>query len=214
MPTKPDAIRKGRKFDQVVNGAREVFLKDGFEGASVDDIAKAANVSKATLYSYFPDKQILFLEVCRQQCAEQAEAALDLSNCDMTIEEILLIAARTLVGFIVSPFAQNITRIAIAEADRFPEFAREFYKSGPGLAHDRLVDILSEAVLRRRLVIDDIGLAAHQFLVLCKSELWAQVHYKIIDVPDDAQIERIVQSTVQMFLARYGVKAAEVTESA
>ncbi|MEM8656124.1 MAG: TetR family transcriptional regulator, partial [Pseudomonadota bacterium] len=37
--------RKGRKFDQVLEGAREVFMADGFEGASVDDIARAAGVS-------------------------------------------------------------------------------------------------------------------------------------------------------------------------
>ena len=44
-------IKKGRKFDQVLDGAREIFLRDGFEGASVDEIARAAGVSKATLYS-------------------------------------------------------------------------------------------------------------------------------------------------------------------
>ncbi|WP_372674886.1 TetR/AcrR family transcriptional regulator, partial [Aquicoccus sp.] len=48
--------RSGRKFDQVLEGARKVFMADGFERASVDDIARAAGVSKATLYSYFPDK--------------------------------------------------------------------------------------------------------------------------------------------------------------
>ena len=54
-------IKRGRKFDQVLEGARTVFLRDGYSGASVDDIATEAGVSKATLYSYFPDKQILFI---------------------------------------------------------------------------------------------------------------------------------------------------------
>ena len=53
-------IKKGRKFDQVIEGARTVFMRDGYEGASVDDIAREAGVSKATLYSYFPDKRVLF----------------------------------------------------------------------------------------------------------------------------------------------------------
>ena len=60
MNTHSPTIRKGRKFDQVLEGARSVFLADGFEGASVDQIAKVAGVSKATLYSYFPDKRLLF----------------------------------------------------------------------------------------------------------------------------------------------------------
>ena len=56
-------VRTGRKFDQVLRGAREVFLRDGFGGASMDDIARQARVSKATVYSYFPDKRHLFVEI-------------------------------------------------------------------------------------------------------------------------------------------------------
>jgi TetR/AcrR family transcriptional repressor of mexJK operon len=66
-------IRKGRKFDQVIEGAKAVFLREGFEGASVDEIARDAGVSKATLYSYFPDKQHLFLAVLETECAHQSE---------------------------------------------------------------------------------------------------------------------------------------------
>ena len=79
-PARDGQIRRGRKFDQVLAGAREVFLRDGFEGASVDDIAREAGVSKATLYSYFPDKRLLFQEVARAECrraADEAEAMVD-----------------------------------------------------------------------------------------------------------------------------------------
>ena len=69
-------LRRGRKFDQVLAGAREVFLRDGFEGAVVDEIARQAGVSKATLYSYFPDKRLLFVEVAKQECRAQSDAAL------------------------------------------------------------------------------------------------------------------------------------------
>ena len=58
-------VVKGRKFTQVLEGARTVFLRDGFEGASVDDIAREAGVSKATLYSYFPEKKMMLIEVAR-----------------------------------------------------------------------------------------------------------------------------------------------------
>ena len=76
MGTETAAVRRGRKFDQVLEGAREVFLRDGFEGANVDDIARAAGVSKATLYSYFPDKRLLFMEMATRQCQRQADEAL------------------------------------------------------------------------------------------------------------------------------------------
>ena len=72
----PDApaIRRGRKFAQVVAGARQVFLEHGFVGASVDEIARVKDVFKATLYSYFPDKRMLFVEVVRSKQMALAHA--------------------------------------------------------------------------------------------------------------------------------------------
>ena len=73
----PQAIvKQGRKWDQVLDGARTVFMRDGFEGASVDDIVREAGVSKATLYSYFPDKRLLFIEVAKIECLAQSDAAI------------------------------------------------------------------------------------------------------------------------------------------
>ena len=77
-------IRKGRKFDQVLAGARAVFMADGFEGASVDEIARVAAVSKATLYSYFPDKRLLFMEVANAECQRQSREAMDSIDMDAT----------------------------------------------------------------------------------------------------------------------------------
>ena len=67
-------IKRGRKYDQVIAGARDVFLAQGFEGASVDLIAREAGVSKATLYSYFPDKRILFIEVAKKNVRRKLNA--------------------------------------------------------------------------------------------------------------------------------------------
>ncbi|MEO0866263.1 MAG: TetR/AcrR family transcriptional regulator, partial [Pseudomonadota bacterium] len=117
-------VRKGRKFDQVLEGARRVFMADGFEGASVDDIAKVAEVSKATLYSYFPDKRLLFMEVANAECARQSQAAVD--NIDMTRppREVLGQAGRHFLRFLTSKFGQQVFRICVAESDRFPEIGR------------------------------------------------------------------------------------------
>src|SRR5210317_1385244 len=89
MPDGTPQPKKGRKFDQVLEGARQVFLSDGFEGASVDDISRAAGVSKATLYSYFPDKRLLFVEVAKRQCSAQAETALGTLNTEAPVADFL-----------------------------------------------------------------------------------------------------------------------------
>ena len=124
-------IKKGRKFDQVVEGARSVFLREGYEGASVDEIARDAGVSKATLYSYFPDKQHLFLAVLEIECAQQAEVDFLMDSGQASVEETLHGICIALITFILSRFGQDMFRVCVAEAQRFPDLGRTFYDSGP-----------------------------------------------------------------------------------
>lgn len=207
MGTVEPLIRRGRKFTQVLDGARDIFLRDGFEAASVDEIARAAGVSKATLYAYFPDKRLLFMEVAKVECRRQAEATLELLDTDAPVAEVLTLAAERITAFTLSEFGQRIFRICLAEADRFPGLGREFYDSGPRLARERLVAFLESAVTRGELAIDDLELAADQFVQLCKAVLHDRLIFGLDDRPAPEAAARIVQGAVQMFMARYAAKA-------
>lgn len=198
------SVRRGRKFDQVLEGARQIFMSDGFEGASVDDIARAAGVSKATLYSYFPDKRLLFMEVARTECARMADRALELIDESQPPRHVLTVAATQIVTFLLSDFSQQIFRICVAERDRFPELGREFYASGPEMGRERLSDYMQQAMARGELRIDDVGMAAEQFSELCKAKLWTRAVFGIQSQFTAAEIENVVGHAVDMFLARYG----------
>lgn len=151
----PSSIKKGRKFDQVLAGARKVFLSDGFEGASVDTIARQAGVSKATLYSYFPDKKQLFAEVTRNECIRQSDAALAEVDMSLPPQVILHQVGRHLLSFFLSEFGQRVFRICVAESDRFPELGRQFYDSGPGMLESGLTCYFDMAIERGELQIED-----------------------------------------------------------
>lgn len=196
-------IKKGRKFDQVLEGAREIFMRDGFEGASVDDIARAAEVSKATLYSYFPDKRLLFSEVARLECNRQAQEALSVIDIDGPIEDVLLEAANRIVRFFLSDFGQQVFRICVSESHRFPELGCKFYESGPALLHERIVFVLKSCVERGVLNIEDMDLAADQFVELCKSDLFVRSLCGVAGDISEQDIARVVNGAVEMFLARY-----------
>ncbi|MEM5469100.1 TetR/AcrR family transcriptional regulator [Celeribacter marinus] len=196
-------IKKGRKFDQVVEGARTVFLRDGYEGASVDDIARESQVSKATLYSYFPDKRVLFIEIASREMKRQADEGA--GSLDMTAppEVLLPIVGRKLIDYMLSDFGLAIFRTAVAESDRFPEVGRKFYESGPMLVRDRITDYLETCIARGELLIDDVPLAAEQFAELCKVR---SVLCCTFDMECDfncAERDRIVASAVRMFMAAY-----------
>ncbi len=198
-------IKRGRKYDQVVAGARKVFLSEGFEGASVDLIAKEAGVSKATLYSYFPDKRVLFVEVAKEECARQADRSLQVDRTDLPVRDVLTGMSASMMEFLTSEFAQRIFRICVAESDRFPELGQEFYMSGPQLMEDRLSEYFTLACERGELKIDDIRLAAQQFESLMKADVFVKMVFNVVKTPDQGDIDRVIAGAVDTFLARYGV---------
>ena len=198
------SIRQGRKFDQVLEGARTVFTAVGYDAAGVDEIARRAGVSKATLYSYFPDKRLLFLEVVRRECERQADEALAQIDQTAPPETVLRLGARRIVDFYTSEFGRGVARLCAAEADRFPDLGRQFYATGPQLARDRIGSYLAAACARGALAIDDIPLAADQFVKLCEADLLGRVTCGLQYSFSEAEISRVIDGAVAMFLARYG----------
>lgn len=196
--------RKMRKYAQVLDGAREVFLRDGFEGASVDEIARAAGVSKATLYSYFPDKREMFMEMACVQCEQQAETMLQEIDQCAPVAEVLERAARGLLQIILSEFGVRMFRICVAEADRFPELGQQFYETGPAMGQRLLADFLRLACERGELEISDFSMAAAQFQELCKADVFMRLAFGVTTEFSQAEIDHVVTEAVATFMARYG----------
>jgi AcrR family transcriptional regulator len=197
-------IKRGRKYEQVVAGAREVFLSKGYEGAGVDEIARAAGVSKATLYSYFPDKRLLFMEVATLECRRQTDTALEGIDTTRPPPEVLRFAAERMMEFVLSPFGRGVFRIVVAETGRFPEIGREFWLCGPERGKQILVDYFREACARGELEIDDLRLAADQFSELCKADLFPRLIFGLSTEFTEAERARVADGAVETFLARYG----------
>src|SRR3954471_17370888 len=77
------------KRRQIIEGARAVFLSQGFDAASMNDIARKAGVSKGTLYVYFRNKEELFEAITEHECGMQAERVFQLDNTDHDVGAVL-----------------------------------------------------------------------------------------------------------------------------
>lgn len=201
--------RGEQKYAQVLEGARRVFLSDGYEGASVDDIARAAGISKATLYRHFPDKAALFSAVLGRECRAQAELHPELCYHDRPIAEFLLDLARDVLNFTLSDFGQAIFRIAVGESARFPQVGETFYDTGSELNRIRLAPALRLAVERGELGPLDPDYASQVFYGVCKADL---AHRRLFKghVPTEQEIERHARRTVETFMRAFGpVSAAQ-----
>lgn len=198
------SCKKGRKYGDVLRGARAVFLAMGYDSASMDEIARTAAVSKATLYSYFPDKRLLFLEVARLECEDLSDRALSLASQKAPPDLVLPMAAAHIVDFINSTVGMGIYRLCLAERDRFPELGQLYYRSGPSKARQGLIQYLTACTATGSLVIEDVPLAADQFIDLCKTDAFARHLFGLDPAPTPQQAQRIVAGAVAMFMARYG----------
>jgi TetR/AcrR family transcriptional regulator, mexJK operon transcriptional repressor len=192
------------KACQILEGAKQAFLELGYEGASVDEIARRAKVSKGTLYNYFLDKRALFIAVVERECQKNAQRIFQIENKEAAIETVLYGIARNYIELFIAPFAPSLLRAVIAEAQRFPELGLAFYRSGPDLGKQRLMQFLAAAVERGELAIDDLELAAQQFIELCKADLFYKWSFCIQTSITEAEIERVANGAVTTFLKAFG----------
>jgi AcrR family transcriptional regulator len=195
------------KRRQILDGAHQVFTLRGFDAASMSDIATAANVSKGTLYVYFEDKEHLFVALIERERDAQKREAFEALEDDPDIARALTRFGERLTCLLASEFAMSAHRIVIGVAERMPDLGREFYENGPMQGAKRIADYLERQVEKGLLEIEDTTLAAMQFLDLCQSTLLRPRLFNAVrQPPETAEINRVVASAVEMFMARYAVK--------
>ncbi|MBA3325256.1 MAG: TetR/AcrR family transcriptional regulator [Rhodobacteraceae bacterium] len=192
-----------RKCEQLLDGARAVILARGFEGSSVDDIAREAGISKATMYRYYPDKSALFAAVMHRDCSRQSTALEGIEVEGRTLEAILTELCAVYVEFVSTPCAQGIFRSAVSESKRFPEIGQAFYASGPERGRAWLVPLLVAAAERGEIEVEDADLAAHRFFALCQAEVYFKRLFGIVEGYDAAEIAAHSADTAKAFLRMY-----------
>jgi AcrR family transcriptional regulator len=195
------------KRRQIIDGAHAVFLSQGFDAASMNDIARAAGVSKGTLYVYFDSKEALFEAIVDRECEAQAEGIFELDPGDQDVERVLGRLGVGFVKFLCRPEKASVIRTVIAIADRMPDLGRKFYERGPARGIARLADYLGAQVEAGVLAIEDCEVAAAQFIETCHAMLFKPVLFNFAPAPSAQQIDRVIGNAVKVFLAAYRVPA-------
>jgi len=195
------------KRRQIIQGARAVFLAQGFDAASMNDIARAAGVSKGTLYVYFRHKEQLFEAIVDQECESQAEGIFELDHHDRDVEAVLTRLGFAYIRFLCRPEKASAVRTVIAIADRMPELGRKFYEHGPAKGIAKLAAYIAAQVDAGVLVVDDCEVAAAQFMEACQAMLFKSMVFNFVREPSREQIERVVPIAVKVFMAAYRVPA-------
>ncbi|MEV4362007.1 TetR/AcrR family transcriptional regulator [Nonomuraea sp. NPDC049625] len=200
--------RTARKRRQIMDAARPVFLRNGYVGASMDEVAALASVSKQTVYKHFTDKEQLFTSIILdtttqvEGLAKLITAALDDSE---DLAKDLGELARQFLGALMRPDVLRLRRLVIAEADRFPDLGRTWYQQGFERSLETLAAAFDRLAARGMLRPDDPELIAQHFVGLL---LWVPVNKVMFwgggDHYTEADLERLSESAVAAFLRAYG----------
>lgn len=191
----------GRKECAVIAAARKLFLDQGYAETSMDAIAKAAGVSKATLYAYFPSKEALFGHLIQTECRLNA-SRLQLPDLDMGLSSALRVFARQFVEVFSTHEPMAFFQAVSSERTRFPELCRLFFESGPKNELMRAAALLEEAKARGLLDFPDATMAASQFLSLIRGDL--PLHTALGFEPrSEAAVEAMVDAGIAVFLKAY-----------
>lgn len=196
-------LNPGRKFEQVRSGAKDVFLRDGYSGASVDDIARAAGVSKATLYSYFPEKQLMYREILLDEISRLAAQSPIRIADDTAPDAALPVMARQIASWLISDSALRMHRTHIAEAERFPDVSQRYHAALTKLLRDVVRGHLDRWVSESTLEIEDTALAADQFIRLSGAMLHDQALLTGDPETQEETIRRVGNSAARLFLAAH-----------
>jgi AcrR family transcriptional regulator len=191
------------KRRQIMEGAREAFLA-GFDAASMNDVARAAGVSKGTLYAYFDSKEALFEAMIREERGQQAER-----QCLFPPEETdpavaLRLYGQRLMAKVMR--AESITqiRVVVAASAKFPRLGRAFYEAGPAFGLAMLKERFDAFVAAGTLTIEDTALAARQFVDLCLGDVLKRRLFAVGETTAPDEIDAVVEETVALFLKAYG----------
>ncbi|WP_375159074.1 TetR/AcrR family transcriptional regulator [Bradyrhizobium sp. RDT46] len=195
----------GTKRRQILDGARKVFMDLGFDGASMGEIARAAQVSKGTLYVYFADKSALFEAIIEEEALQHGQVVFSFDparDAEATLREFGL----AYLHLICRPGGGSAIRTVMAIAERMPDVGRRYYARVLDKSISRLSGYLRARVVARDLDIEDCDLAASQFMELAKASLFLPFVFQAAPAPSEQRMAEVVDSATRMFLAAYKTK--------
>lgn len=197
VPSRPGLSDKKR--EAILQGAKAAFLKDGFGGASMDQVAALAGVSKMTVYRHFGSKEELFAGVITELCQFIVAEDLDAIFAQEP-QQALRAFARKMTDIVFEPDTAELHRIVIAESRRFPKLGQLFYETGP----QACIDALEAFFLRHKgnpsLKVEDPRRSAEEFLELLRGYSHLKMLLGIEREPSQHDVDVRIESAVRHIL--------------
>lgn len=202
-PNAPGRPKDLGKRAAILDAAKRLFVEQGYDGVSMDQIAAAAGVSKLTVYSHFGDKDALFAAAARAYCEQQLPGQLFDANPGTPLRERLLEIAQAFYAMVSSPEAVAGHRILCTPQMADSPVPGMFWEAGPKRVQGEFAQLLQRRIDAGELEIDDVPRAASQFFTLLKGDVHAQLVMGCGGGACREGVRMHLAASVDMFLRAY-----------
>jgi TetR/AcrR family transcriptional repressor of mexJK operon len=189
----------------ILLAAKDLFLRLGYDGSSMDAIAAEAKVSKLTVYSHFNDKETLFAAAIEAHCINQLPPSIFDLNENISISDVLYDIAYRFQKMINSQESIELHRLLVTLSVQNPEKTRLFFDAGPQRTLDEMARLLGQANDQAQLSIPNCAMAAEYFLASFTGCTQLRLILAIDDKEDREASERYVREVVQRFIRAYSL---------
>ena len=190
--------KSAEKATAILHAATDVFLEQGFDASSMDDVARTAGVSKQTVYSHFNNKEGLYRAIIQHKCDEYGLGP-SIFDAAADCRHNLLHFGERLMELLISEPVIKMDRLCIANAAERPTLSALYYEAGPDEVRALLEDFLRQRCADNQLAIDDVTLAVKQFIGLLKGDIYTRAIWNL-PVPGPAERKRYLDASVSLFL--------------
>ena len=209
--TEPMLGRSARKRLTILSAGRDLFLTNGYQGTSVDQIAASAEVSKQTVYKHFGDKHELLLAIVDTALERTVAPFLEwiraLADTADLEADLTALAADYLRAVLQEPVVQ-LRRLVVGEANRVPELAQLYYDQAPARTLAAFADCFSALHDRGVLDAPEPAIAAEHFAFLIVGRCIDQaLFYGGPQVLAGIDVDGYIRSGIGVFLAGYQPRA-------
>jgi AcrR family transcriptional regulator len=184
----------------ILEAASEIFLKAGYEGASIEAVIEKVGGSKRAIYSHFGGKKELFSALVTEASSTIIDALSPKDAEGRDLRETLGIFGRRVSRVVMAPTTLALYRVVIAESARQPDVAQVFFERGPGRASKGLADVLEQFQARGAISIENSQRAAERFVGMLRDDVHLQVVLGLRAPLDEAEMDRSVDQAVEIFL--------------
>jgi len=197
--------RDAAKDEAILKAAGDLFMERGYEAVSVDAVALAAGVSKATIYARYADKEALFRAVIQSKCESAVAPASFVPDPGRPVRDLLISIADQFVGLVTSEEAIGMNRILVSEASRAPRMAELFFETAVLTLKNQFACWITAEHEAGRLDLtgkhaDGI---AWRFLAAVKAEAHYRATFGLSPV-DPARLRKHIADCADEFMAAHG----------